>query len=267
MKWKKWKFPKAEVFVFPLLLMVIWETVVRLELVPPSQSAAPSDVLSTLWHLIVSGELIKQAGFSLARLVTGVLAGGLIGIITGIILATSKIGDRFFSPTIQFLAGIPIVLWMPFCVMIFRTEEAFKISLAAVCTFFLVTLLTLQAVRLVEKKYLELATLYGRNFSEKVREIYLPYSAPSIFSALRISLVIVWIVLFFVEYAIATPGREGLGWFIADARSVGKIEEEFAGLFFLGLLAFFTDWLVAKAQKGVSSWRESLETLFFTEEK
>jgi ABC-type nitrate/sulfonate/bicarbonate transport system permease component len=79
----------------------------------------------------------------------------------------------------------------------------------------------------------------------------------------RTALIIVWIVLFFVEYASATPGREGLGWFIADARAVGKVEEEFAGLFFLGILAFGTDWLVAKFQRRLLNWTESLETLLF----
>ncbi len=260
----RWRYLScAKAVIFPIVLIMLWEVVVRLKLVAPSQSAVPSDVLVTLFRLIASGMLLQHALYSLARLVLGVSIGAVAGVAIGVFLASNRKSDRFLSPTLQFLAGVPIVLWMPFCVMFFGTEEAFKISLAAICAFFITGVLTLQAVRLVEKQYIELAMIYGRNYWEKVREIYLPSSSPAIFAALRMSLIIMWIILFFVEYASATPGREGLGWFIADARAVGKIEEEFAGLFFLGLLAFGLDRVVAKIQRRLSMWTDSLETELF----
>lgn len=60
-------------------------------------------------------------------------------------------------------------------------------------------------------------------------------------TAVRLSFSLGWVVLFFVEYAAAQVGTEGLGWFVANARAVGRIEEEFAGLIILGFFSFVID--------------------------
>ena len=68
--------------------------------------------------------------------------------------------DRFFSPTLYLLAGIPVVVWIPFWVMFFGTEELFKIAMAAITTYFLVHVQAFQAFRSVQKDYSELAEIY-----------------------------------------------------------------------------------------------------------
>jgi ABC-type nitrate/sulfonate/bicarbonate transport system permease component len=112
----------------------------------------------------------------------------------------------------------------------------------------------------VGRPYLELAEIYEKSFLEKVRDVLLPSAAPFILTAIRTSLAFAWVIIFFVEYASARQGSEGLGWFIADSRQAGKIEEEFAGLLFLGLVAFAIDSLLAWIERGTFRWVDTLET-------
>src|ERR1700731_3598328 len=150
----------AIALIVPAVLLIAWEVVVRAKLVPPSQAASPSKVVQALWALLLSGVLFKHALYSSARIIVGLIIGATTGILSGIGLATSRFADRLFSPTLQLLAGIPVVVWIPFWVMFFGTDEGFKIAMAGVSTFFLVHLQTFAGVRSVGRHYLELADIY-----------------------------------------------------------------------------------------------------------
>jgi sulfonate transport system permease protein len=256
---------RAGVLLLPVLLIAGWEIIVRAGLVPPSQSAAPSVVALRLARLVGSGELPRHGSHSLIRLLVGVVVGGLLGVVSSMYLVKSRLADYLVSPTIQLLAGIPVVVWIPFWVMFFGTGEEFKIAMVAISTFFLVHFHSFVALRSVQRDYMELADIYEKSYWEKVRDVLLPSAAPAILTATRTALAFGWVVIFFVEYASARHGSEGLGWFIADARAVGKVEEEFSGLLFLAILAFITDWLIAKIQRHFARWSDSLEHIIAQE--
>ena len=252
---------KASVLILPILLVAAWEIIVRAELLPPSQSAAPSSVAIKMGRLVITGVLPIHGAYSLLRLVTGVAIGGAAGVLSSMYLAKSRLADQIFSPTVQLLAGIPVVVWIPFWVMFFGTGEEFKVAMVAISTFFLVHFHSFVALRSVQRDYMELADIYEKSYWEKIRDVLLPSAAPAILTATRTALAFGWVVIFFVEYASARQGTEGLGWFIADARGVGKVEEEFASLLFLAILAFMTDWLIAKLQRHFIRWSDSLEQM------
>ncbi|MDP1590271.1 MAG: ABC transporter permease [Prosthecobacter sp.] len=249
------------VWVVPVLIVGGWEWLVRSGAIPASQSAAPSDIAGRVWHLTATGPLARHAAFSLFRIIAGVVVGTLLGVFTSAIVARWRLGDRLFSPTIQLLSGIPVVIWIPFWVMLFGTGEVFKVGMAAVATYFLVHMHTLHAFRLVERDYAELAEMYEKSNLQRVAHVLLPFATPGIFTAIRTSMAFAWIVIFFVEYASARHGSEGLGWFIADARSIGRVEDEFAGLIILGMIAYGADRAVGAIQRHLLVWSDTEENI------
>jgi len=247
------------VWLLPVLIVASWEVAVRTHFVPPSQAATPSDVVIRLFRLMASGPLLIHASYSMFRIALGVVLGSLIGVLTSVLVARSRTVNVLFSPTVQLLAGIPVVVWIPFWVMFFGTDEAFKIAMAAISTFFLVHLQTLQALRTVERDYMELSAIYEKTPWQRAVDVMLPSAAPAILMAIRTSLIFGWVVIFFVEYASATQGSEGLGWFIADARAMGRIEDEFAGLLFLAVIAYVCDKLLGRLQRRLLVWSDTEE--------
>lgn len=243
----------------PACLLLLWEALVRLELVPLSQAAAPSAIAGRLASLVQSGILIRHAAWSFYRIILGVSLGGFAGALSGFWLARSKAADRLLSPTLHLLSGVPVVVWIPFWVMLFGTGELFKIGMAGVATYFLVHVQALGAVRSVERDYSELADIYEKSEYARVVHVLLPFATPALFTAIRTSLAFGWVVIFFVEYASAKQGSEGLGWFIADARSVGRVEDEFAGLLFLAVLAYLTDRAFGAFRRRLLAWSDSDE--------
>src|SRR5207249_3186949 len=98
-----------------------WDLLVRFKAVPHSQAAAPLDVAVTLGRLLTSGPLLKDSGYSLIRLSSGIAIGCVLAVVFCLGATLYRTISAFLGPTVQLLAGVPVVLWMPFCVMFFGT--------------------------------------------------------------------------------------------------------------------------------------------------
>jgi len=245
--------------IVPILLIFIWGLAVKINLIPLSQAADPLTVLIKMGKLLIAPSFLLQLFLSLKRLVIGSILALILGAFIGLFLVISPLMNKLFSPTLNFLAGLPVVLWMPFWIMLFGLGETFKIGLAAMGAFFLVYTYSTVTANATSRRYMELCQVYEKSKSEILFKVLLPESLSAILTALRISLGIGWIVLFFVEYATADLGKEGLGWFIANARAVGRVEEEFAGLIILALTAFLLDNVILVVQKKLVYWKQTLE--------
>lgn len=245
--------------IVPLVFLCIWEAAARYDILPPSLSAAPTKIFCVFWQNIADGTLPRHGFFSLRRLVTAVAIGTVLGITSGMFVGQSKLADRLISPLLQLLSPIPVVVWMPFIIALFGSGEPYKISLGAIATYLIVHMHTFLAVRGTQREYMELAETYEKTNFQKTWHIFLPAASPSIFAAIRLSLAIGWIVIFFAEYGSAMQGSEGLGWFIADAREVGQVENQYAGVLFLAIIGYFTDDLIYRIQRRKLAWIDSQE--------
>ena len=246
-------------FILPVMLVSAWEAAYHYSLLPTSQFASPSSIVATLVDLTISGALPQNAFFSLLRLVAGVCIGSFVGVLVGILLALVPAGTRGVAPTISFFAGIPVVVWLPLWIAFVGTGEAFRTGLVAIATFFLIYTVSFIATKRSQRNFFEIAEILEMNLANRIQSIYIPASLEQIFVSIRISLAFGWVILFFVEYAVSRPGSEGIGWFVANARSVGRIEDEFAGLVALGLIAFIVDWVTARIQRSSLKWSDTVE--------
>lgn len=245
--------------VLPISIIALLETTVRMGMFPSSLSAAPSTIVVVCFDRMADGVLVKHTLLSIFRIAIGVSIGAVGGFVLGMIAAISRRVDHLLSPTIGFLAPIPAVVWLPFSIMFFGTGEVYKISLASFVTFLLVYIQTFQGVCRIPKQYIELAQMHEKSTYELVKRILLPAALPSCVTGLRVALAISWIAIFFVEYSSAEKNLGGLGWFIADAREVGRVEDQFAGVLILGVVGYVSDTLLGVWQRSKLSWSSTLE--------
>jgi sulfonate transport system permease protein len=245
--------------IVPILLLLLWEVAVYCKWLPPSLSAAPSAIIGRCTHLLLDGSLFNHLLRSLLRISIAVVLGSVIGITSGILLGQIRWAHRLFSPFIGLLAPVPVVVWLPFVIMAFGSDELYKIGLAVIASFLIVHIHTFRGVQTVPRQYIELSHIYEKNVFERLWHIYLPASAPNVFTGLRLALAIAWIVIFFVEFGSSQEGTEGLGWFINDSRQMGRVEDEYAGVLLLAIVGYLTDLLVVIVQDYVLVWSDFLE--------
>jgi sulfonate transport system permease protein len=242
-------------WLVPVLLVGVWELACRLHWLPPSQSAAPSAIVS---HLL-SPALFVNVTWTLLRLVAGVTIGALVGIVSGLFLAQTRVADRLFSPTLHFLAPIPIIVWFPFLIILFGLGDAMRVAFVATAAYFLVHVHCFNAVRSVNRDFLELGQMYEKRYWSRVWHVVLPSSLASIFTSIRIAIAIGWVVVALAEFGLREQGKEGIGWFIMQARGLGQVENEFAGIVLLGLTGAVADGIVRIAERHYLKWANTAE--------
>src|SRR2546428_421331 len=110
--------------VSPLLLIALWEALVRIRILDARFFPAPSSIVGTFTSLIASGELLLHVGASLKRVLLGLLAGALplifaglrlgLGIALILIVIAEIVGAR---------SGIGYMIWQAWT--IFQVERMY----------------------------------------------------------------------------------------------------------------------------------------------
>lgn len=242
--------------LFPVFCVVGLEIAVTVGLMPPSLAAAPSAIFERLIELSFDGEILLHAAYSISRITVAVLLALLTGVAAAIFLTRNPFLDKLFTPTLKFISPIPVVAWMPFLVLLVGIGEPFKIALPAFASFLLIQLHAYQGIKNIDHDLLELSVISRFSPLETIRKVLIPGAAVDIFTGLRLSLAISWIVMFFVEYSSAKAGSQGLGWFIADARALGRLEDEYAGVLLLGTVGFLSDKIVLTIKEKILPWNQ-----------
>jgi len=208
------------------------------------------------FDLAVSGKLLVHSLVSLYRLVLGFAIGTLIGLSLGTVIGTSKFAERLVAPTIEFLAPIPPIAWIPLLIILLGIGEASKIALIALAVFIVVVTQTVTGIRSTDQKLIEVAMIFGKSPLQLLKDILLPSAMPFIFSGLRISLALSWILLIASE---VIASSRGLGWLIWDSRNFSRPDDMLVGIISIGLLGFGTNLALTLIERDVLSWRQSFE--------
>ena len=203
---------------------------------------------------------IDQIFTSLLTVFTGFLFGALIAVPIGIACGLS---DRLYtalSPLIQIFKPVSPLAWLPIVTMIVSAvyvtddpmfEKSFVTSAITVmlCSLWPSLINTAVGVASIDKDLLNVGRVLRLNWWTTVYKIAIPSALPMIFTGLRISLGIGWMVLIAAEMLAQNPG---LGKFVWDefqngsSNSLGRIM--FAVLV-IGFVGFLLDWIMQTLQR------------------
>ena len=152
--------PYASVLGITVLLL-LWETICRMNLVPPLFLPAPTAILSDGWELMISGELLKHITASLSRIVGGYAIGATVGIIVGLILGFSRWADAIFTPVVYSIYPIPKIALLPLIILWLGIGEMPKVAIIALGVFFPVLINTFSGVKSVDQILIKAAVTFG----------------------------------------------------------------------------------------------------------
>ena len=236
----------------PVFLLVLWELgsdtgVVDSYYLPPLHV-----VLATGWSLLLSGQLVADVAVSLYRLLVGYAIGATAGIAIGIITGRSALIYDLLDPVIQALRPISPIALLPLAIVYLGVGDFEKIMLIAYSTFFPVVVNTYFGVRGVDPIVIMAAkTLGATRRCDMLREIILPAALPHIFSGLRVSLGISFIVLIAAEMVAA---HSGLGFRILDSEQIFELDVVYVGIVVISLLGLLFDAIFMYVRRRLLPW-------------
>jgi NitT/TauT family transport system permease protein len=225
-------------FLSPLMLLGIWEALVRTRVLDARFFPAPSQVVGTLVSLVVSGELPQDVLVSLSRICAGFLLGASAGIVVGLLMGVSRIIRAAVKPIVATIYPIPKIAILPLVMLIFGLGEPSKYVIVAIGVFFLVLLNTAAGVMNIEKIYLDVGRNFGARRSDLLLTIALPGALPLIFTGLRLAWGTGLLLIVAAEFI---SSKSGIGYLIWNACQTFAVEEMYVGLITisaLGLLSF-----------------------------
>lgn len=187
--------------------------------------------------------LFWQIMESLKRVFAGFALAILVGVPFGIMLGMSKTAQYAFDPFIQIFKPISPLAWLPLLLFIFQDINMTAISTIFITSIWPIIINTALGVKSVNEDYMNVAKVLRFTAFEKVIQIILPVAVPFIFTGMRLSLGIAWLVIVAAEML---TGGIGIGFWIWDEYNNLNYHNIIIGIIIVGLVGYLLDLVMGK---------------------
>jgi len=180
---------------------------------------------------------------SLQRVFGGFALAIIVGVPLGILIGMSKTAQYAFDPFIQIFKPVSPLAWLPLLLFIFQDINLTAISTIFITSIWPIIINTALGVKNVNEDYLNVAKVLRFTALERVIQIILPVAVPYIFTGMRLSLGIAWLVIVAAEML---TGGIGIGFWIWDEYNNLNYHNIIIGIIIVGLVGFMLDILMGK---------------------
>ncbi|TKA88737.1 ABC transporter permease [Guyparkeria sp. SB14A] len=204
---------------------------------------------------------------SLITVLSGFLIASVIAIPVGIVIGLSNKLYSAFNPIIQILKPVSPLAWLPLVTIVvsavYVTDEpmfdkSFLVSMITVvlCSLWPTMINTAVGVNTVSSDLLNVSKVLRLGWVTHVIKIVLPSSIPMIFTGLRLSLGIAWMVLIAAEMLAQSPGLGKFVWDEFQNGSSNSLARIMVAVLAIGFIGFLLDRGMLALQR-VVSWDKS----------
>ncbi len=204
---------------------------------------------------------------SLITVLCGFILAGLIAIPLGIIMGLSKGLTTAINPIVQVFKPVSPLAWLPLVTMVVSAvyvspdpvvPKSFLTSMITVtlCSLWPMMINTTQGVSSIDSDLVNVSKVLSLPPLKHVQKIVLPASLPMIFTGMRLSLGVAWMVLIAAEMLAQSPG---LGKFVWDEFQNGSSESLsriMTAVLVIGFIGLMLDRAMLQIQK-VLSWEKT----------
>jgi nitrate/nitrite transport system permease protein len=202
---------------------------------------------------------IDQILTSLKTVFTGFLFATLLAVPIGILCGMSRIIEAAINPFVQLFKPISPLAWLPIVTLVVSAvyvsdnpvfEKSFLVSsiTVALCSLWPTVINTALGVSSVDKDLLNVAKVLRLDWKTRLFKLVLPSSLPLIFTGMRLSLGVGWMVLIAAEMLAQNPG---LGKFVWDEFQNGSPESMsrmLVAVITIGFIGFLLDRVMQTLQ-------------------
>jgi nitrate/nitrite transport system permease protein len=178
---------------------------------------------------------------SLKRVFGGFALAIAVGVPVGLLIGMSKVAQTAFNPYIQILKPVSPLAWLPLALFVFKDVDTTAIFVIFITSIWPIIINTALGVRSVSEDYLNVAKVLQLSPFEKVFQIILPVAVPFIFTGMRLSLGIAWLVIVAAEML---TGGLGIGFWIWDEYNNLNYSHIIIGIILIGVIGYILDTLM-----------------------
>ena len=206
---------------------------------------------------------IDQVWTSLITVVTGFVLASLIAIPVGILCGMSATVYSALNPFIQVFKPVSPLAWLPLVTIVvsavYVTEDPFfaksfltSAITVTLCCLWPTIINTTVGVSTVDKDLMNVSRVLRLSWLKQTVKIVLPSAMPMIFTGLRLSLSIGWMVLIAAEMLAQNPGLGKFVWDEFQNGSSNSLARIMVAVFAIGFIGFLLDRGMMRLQRHFS---------------
>jgi NitT/TauT family transport system permease protein len=196
--------------------------------------------------------LHESLGHSIRTIVLGFVISSIFGVPLGILCGTYRFFAKLQEPFIEFFRYLPAPAFGALCVAVLGIDDAPKVAIIFIGTFFQQVLVIANTVRKVDPALLEAAQTLGASGWRLVRRVVIPASITDIYTDMRILLGWAWTYLIVAE---VVGTMSGITFFINQQARYRNFDNVYAAIGMIGIIGFGTDLLLAWLGRVLFPWK------------
>lgn len=206
---------------------------------------------------------LDQIITSLVTVMSGFILAALIAIPLGIAVGLNKTLNTAVNPIIQIFKPVSPLAWLPLVTMVVSAvytssdplvPKSFINSMITVtlCCIWPMVINTSVGVASIDQDLVNVSKVIRLPALKHVQKIVIPASIPMIFTGMRLSLGIAWMVLIAAEMLAQNPGLGKFVWDEFQNGSSNSLARIMAAVVVIGFIGFLLDRAMLQIQKVVS---------------
>ena len=204
---------------------------------------------------------------SLITVTSGFVVAAIIAIPLGIWMGLSKRLNSAINPIVQIFKPVSPLAWLPLVTMVVSAlyvsddpavSKSFLTSLITVslCSLWPMVINTSIGVSSIDSDLLNVSKVLRLPTLTHIKKIVLPASIPMIFTGMRLSFGVAWMVLIAAEMLAQNPGLGKFVWDEFQNGSSNSLARIMSAVIVIGFIGFLLDRVMLELQRKVS-WDKS----------
>lgn len=206
---------------------------------------------------------LDQIVTSLITVMSGFILAAVFAVPLGVLLGLSSAFNTAMNPIIQIFKPVSPLAWLPLVTMVvsatYVSDDPFfaksfvnSVITVMLCCIWPMIINTSIGVASVDSDWLNVGKVLQLSPLKKIQKIVLPASIPAIFTGMRMSLGIAWMVLIAAEMLAQNPGLGKFIWDEFQNGSSSSLSRIMTAVLVIGLIGFCLDRAMLVIQRWVS---------------
>lgn len=234
-----------------IVLLALWQAIVRILDVPIVLVPAPTDVVGALVDGVRDGSLVSQTWVTLQEILIGFTVAVIAALACAFLVTQSRTLDKALFPLVVMTQTIPKVAMAPLLVVWFGTGLSSKVITTALIAFFPLLINAILGLRSADPDQIDMLRSFGATRLQVLVKLQIPSALPHIFAGLDVAVVLSVTGAIVAEFVGATAG---LGYVIQATNFTLDVSRTFAVLVILSAIGLALHAIVTFCNRRIVFW-------------